>query len=102
LLGRFARQPQRPPPEPPELAQAAEEQRLLWHALNELPEGDRLVLYLRYFLDLPEREIAAVIARPAGTVKSRLHRACARLREVIEARYPGLRPGETLTGVRRD
>ena len=55
---------------------------------------DRVVLYLRFFLELPEREIAIAIGRPPGTVKSRLSRATGRLRAVIEARYPELRPGE--------
>jgi len=71
---------------------ASERQRLLWQAIRELPEDDRVVLYLRYFLDLPEREIAQVIGKAPGTVKSRLHRAGARLRRVIEERYPALRP----------
>lgn len=70
---------------------AADEASALLHAMDELPSDDRAVLHLRYFLDLPEREIAAAIGRPAGTVKSRLHRASQRLRKVIEARYPGLR-----------
>ncbi len=52
-----------------------------------------MVLYLRYFLELPEKEIAAVIGKAPGTVKSRLSRASGRLREVINKRYPGLRPG---------
>jgi RNA polymerase sigma-70 factor (ECF subfamily) len=71
---------------------ANERQRLLWQAIRELPEDDRVVLYLRYFLDLPEKEIAAVIGKAPGTVKSRLSRSGARLRAVIEARYPALRP----------
>lgn len=71
---------------------ASDRQRELWQAIRELPEDDRVVLYLRYFLDLPEKEIAGVIGKAPGTVKSRLHRAGGRLRTVIEARYPGLRP----------
>ena len=71
---------------------ATEQQRLLWQAIRELPENDRMVLYLRYFLELPEKEIATVIGKAPGTVKSRLNRASSRLRAVIEARYPGLRP----------
>lgn len=67
-----------------------EEQRRLWDAISGLPENDRVVLYLRYFLELPEREIAAAIGCAPGTVKSRLHRASARLRERIEAHYPSL------------
>jgi len=71
---------------------ANDRQRQLWQAIRELSEDDRVVLYLRYFLDLPEREIATVIGKAPGTVKSRLNRAGGRLRGVIETRYPGLRP----------
>lgn len=70
---------------------AADEVSALLRAMDELPPDDRTVLHLRYFLELPEREIAAAIGRPAGTVKSRLHRASRRLRQVIEKKYPGLR-----------
>jgi RNA polymerase sigma-70 factor (ECF subfamily) len=78
--------------EPPhaEVAAADESARLL-RAMDELPSDDRTVLHLRYFLELPEREIAAAIGRPAGTVKSRLHRASGRLRTIIESKYPDLR-----------
>lgn len=71
---------------------ATDRQRQLWRAIRELPEDDRVVLYLRYFLELPEKEIASVIGKAPGTVKSRLNRAGGRLRVVIETRYPGLRP----------
>ena len=71
---------------------STEYQRQLWAAIRELPEDDRIVLYLRYFLELPEKEIATVIGKAPGTVKSRLNRAGGRLRDVIEARYPWLRP----------
>ena len=79
-------------PAPETIALASERQRLLWQAICELPEDDRVVLFLRHFLDLPEREIAGVIGKAPGTVKSRLHRASERLRNVIEARYPTLKP----------
>ena len=71
---------------------AGDRQRQLWAAIRELREEDRMVLYLRYFLELPEKEIAAVLDVAPGTVKSRLSRAGGRLRGVIEARYPTLRP----------
>lgn len=81
--------------EPPaeQTALLDERQRLLWAAVRALPEDDRAVLYLRYFLELPEREIAAVIAKAPGTVKSRLNRAGGRLRDLIERDYPSLKPG---------
>ena len=41
--------------------------------LRELPEVLRIVVVLRYFADLSEREIAIAIRRRPGTVKSRLH-----------------------------
>ncbi len=69
----------------------AERARLLWSALEALHEQERVVVYLRYFLELPERELAEYLGCAPGTVKSRLHRALARLREVIVRRYPQLR-----------
>ena len=44
-------------------------------ALQDLPLHLRVVVVLRYYADLSEREIASAIDRPAGTVKSRLHEA---------------------------
>jgi RNA polymerase sigma-70 factor, ECF subfamily len=44
-------------------------------ALRDLPVHLRVVVVLRYYADLSEREIATAIGRPAGTVKSRLHEA---------------------------
>lgn len=77
-------------PSPHAQAVAEDDASALLRAIGELPEEDRVVLHLRYFLDLPEREIAAVIGKPAGTVKSRLHRAGRRLRAVVEEKYPQL------------
>jgi RNA polymerase sigma-70 factor, ECF subfamily len=70
---------------------AADDASLLLRAIDELSPDDRMVLHLRYFIELPEREIAAAIGKPTGTVKSRLHRASVRLRKVIESKYPQLR-----------
>ena len=44
-------------------------------ALSDLPTHLRVVVVLRYYADLSEREIATAIGRPQGTVKSRLHEA---------------------------
>ncbi len=44
-------------------------------ALQSLSEPLRVVIVLRYFAGLSEREIATVIRRRPGTVKSRLHAA---------------------------
>ncbi|MGD2100971.1 MAG: sigma-70 family RNA polymerase sigma factor [Acidimicrobiia bacterium] len=55
----------------------------LIEAVNRLPERERLVIGLRYFLDLSERETAQAIGIPRGTVKSRLARGLDRLRAEI-------------------
>ena len=70
----------------------AERSEQLLAAIGELSREDQEVLHLRYYLDLPEREIAATIGQRPGTVKSRLSRARERLRETIEDGYAGLRP----------
>jgi RNA polymerase sigma-70 factor (ECF subfamily) len=62
----------------------------LTSALNELKVGDRTIIYLRYFLNLSEKELAAYLSCPAGTVKSRLHRAVTKLGEVVRKRHPQL------------
>jgi RNA polymerase sigma factor (sigma-70 family) len=95
LLGRLLGG-QEPTPEPgPALAlERSERSEALLAAISELSRGDQEVLYLRYYLDLPEREIAEAIGQRPGTVKSRLSRAKRRLQSVIEQRYPFLRPGE--------
>lgn len=67
-----------------------ERARLVWAALQSLPEHERVVVYLRYFLALPERELAEYLGCAPGTVKSRLHRALKRLRDVVQRDYPAL------------
>lgn len=49
--------------------------------LAALPDRLREVLVLRYYRDLGEREIAALLGIPPGTVKSRLHAAVQALRQ---------------------
>ncbi|MGI8752273.1 MAG: RNA polymerase sigma factor [Acidimicrobiales bacterium] len=52
---------------------------LVLDALADLPEHLRVVVVLRYYSALSEREIATVIHRRPGTVKSRMHEARTRL-----------------------
>jgi RNA polymerase sigma-70 factor (ECF subfamily) len=51
--------------------------------LARLPEGQREVVALRYLHDLSEDEVALLLDIPAGTVKSRLHHAIARLNALV-------------------
>ena len=52
-------------------------------AIRQLDAKHRDVVLLRFYLDLPEAEIAHVLKIAPGTVKSRLHRALERLREAL-------------------
>ena len=67
-----------------------ERARALWSALESLAERERTVLYLRYFVQMPEGELAEYLGCPVGTVKSRVHRALRKLREVVGRQYPEL------------
>ena len=49
-------------------------------ALAVLPPAQRVVIVLRFFDDLSERQVADLLGLPAGTVKSRTARALAALR----------------------
>ena len=55
----------------------------LMGALAELPPRQRAVLVLRYFLDLPEAEVAAALKCSLGTVKSTASRGLARLEQAM-------------------
>ena len=68
-------------PSPEAVLLSAEQREDLLAAVNELPEEQRLVVSLRYFLGLSEREVAEALDVPQGTVKSRNARALERLRE---------------------
>jgi RNA polymerase sigma factor (sigma-70 family) len=50
-------------------------------ALMRLPEKYRTPIVLKYFEYLSLDEIAAILGRPVGTVKSLVHRGIAKLRE---------------------
>jgi len=52
----------------------------LWLALAALPPRQRAVLVLRYYEDLSESEIAAVLGCALGTVKSQASRGLTNLR----------------------
>ena len=53
----------------------------MWALIQRLPADQRAVLVLRFYEDLTLDEIARVLDRPSGTVKSLLHRTLARLKE---------------------
>lgn len=71
-------------PSPEAALVAAERHDELLRALEGLREEERVAIACRYFLDLSEAETARVLGCRRGTVKSRLSRALARLREEVE------------------
>ena len=70
-------------PSPEELSMAAERRRLLWQAIDQLPESHRLPLVLRELEGLSYREIARALDLEEGTVKSRLARGRLMLRQQL-------------------
>ena len=70
-------------PSPEDTILSGERSAELLAAVNGLAEEHRLVVACRYFLDLSEEETAAALGVRRGTVKSRLSRALARLRDQL-------------------
>lgn len=60
-----------------------EERQCLRQALGSLPPEQREAVVLRYFSDLTVPEVAAVMGKREGTIKSRLSRALDRLGEIL-------------------
>ena len=58
--------------------------------LDALPDKDRQILYLYYFKELPQQEIAKRLQIPLGTVKSRLYTA----KQNFKQQYPYRKEGE--------
>ena len=71
--------------DPAAAALSLERRAELVRGLAALSEAHRQVVVCRYLLELDEAETAAVLGWPAGTVKSRLHRALGRLSAAMAA-----------------
>ncbi|MBL8973597.1 MAG: RNA polymerase sigma factor [Myxococcales bacterium] len=99
LLHALRRRGRRPEPEaldepqlvgpselsPSRVVAARAERELLMRALRRLPFDLQWVIELHYWEGMLQDDIAAVLAVPPGTIKSRLSRAKQRLREQIAA-----------------
>lgn len=72
--------------DPADAAIATEVRTEILSAVDQLPRHERLVVSLRYFGQLSERETAAALNIPTGTVKSRHARAMRRLRTHLKDR----------------
>jgi RNA polymerase sigma-70 factor (ECF subfamily) len=84
--------------DPEEHAELMLEKARVRRALAELPEEARQVVMLRFFAGLSVAEAAAAMGVQEGTVKSRLHRALERLRDVLGTEEEGADSGGTGAG----
>ncbi len=73
--------------DPVDLACAGERDRMVHAALAGLDEEQRCIISLRDLESLSYEEIADILNVPAGTVKSRLHRARMALREKLAPHF---------------
>ena len=71
-------------PSPEETLLQKSQAEILREMIRQLPEGYRLPLQLYYSADLPVKEIAKLMKLPESTVKTRLRRAKAQLRQKLE------------------
>lgn len=77
-------------PSPQRALETREQHERLMQAVSRLAVEEQSLIALRYFLELPETEVATALDIPLGTVKSRLHRTLAKLRELIKSEFPDL------------
>ena len=70
-----------------EASEPSNENEPLSQAIQELSDQHRTLIMLRFGQELRIGQIAAMLNIPEGTVKSRLHRALARLRELLGDKY---------------
>ncbi len=75
-------------PRPDAALERRELETALGRAIAELPEDRRIVVVLRDLEGLSYEEIAQVLELELGTVRSRLHRARAELKEKLERFLP--------------
>ena len=79
----LAELPERPTGDDFSLRQAQRD--AAWRLLAKLPRQQRAVLVLRFYEDLPDDEIAAVLGCSASTVRSNAARGLASLRAAVPA-----------------
>lgn len=83
-------QPEDPTETPVQFSERGDLSHHLEHALTQLPDEQRLVIILSDIHGYSHDEISEIAGVAAGTVKSRLHRGRARLREILLASPGGM------------
>jgi RNA polymerase sigma-70 factor (sigma-E family) len=72
-------------------ARRIDDRDVVWRALLTLPPRQRAVIVLRYYEDMSELEISAVMGTSPGTVKSQSARALRRLAAVLTGTSPAMK-----------
>src|SRR5215472_8798431 len=78
-------------PHPVDDTRQHDDRSALMAALTSLPQGQRAVVVLRYWMDMTEAEVAATLGCSVGNVKSQASRALAKLRlssDLAEGKLP--------------
>ncbi|MCL7426074.1 MULTISPECIES: SigE family RNA polymerase sigma factor [unclassified Streptomyces] len=68
---------------PGDVSATVAERSRLEAALAQLPPKQRTAVVLRYYQDLPDRQVADVLGCPVGTARSHASRGVARLRHLL-------------------
>jgi len=79
LIGRLTAEPEAPPIEGPDVEEVDQ---LRWR-LAGLDRKDRLVLVLRFYLDLSSEEVGRTLGVSAAAARVRVHRALEKLRPMF-------------------
>jgi RNA polymerase sigma-70 factor (ECF subfamily) len=75
------------PGDPETDMERAQIREMLEQAIDELPETFRVVFIMRDVEEMSVEEVAASLGLPEATVKTRTHRARARLKDALERRF---------------
>ena len=84
VVARYAARGPEPVPDADEPAEVIDRRAAVLEAMRALPQRQREVLALRYYLDLTEAEIASTLGISRGAVKSHASRGAAALRELLK------------------
>jgi len=80
--GRRAKLERERRPRPPDPAELAADE--MWDAIATLGERQRAAIVLRFYEDLPDKEIAEILGCRVPTVRTAIHRGLRSLRKVVD------------------